>query len=215
MESELRTTMIKLAIEHSDVDMLERLHAREVPQLYSESKYPGVIPEYDEVYRDELLKVVLSAGDEVHEYFRQEFEIGDIRNEKNVFMFPFIGEMTEELIRRNNVNAVKFLEKILAHDKQILAKLTSYMQREKKRLRKEFYDTTDNSYLEDIIRQDIHFSIENKTIKAFSRTASDGFVTNIAKINAVPKNCRLSDLIENINAVYDEITVYADKNDRR
>lgn len=120
---ELRKDIICLAIECGNLELLEKMHARETPELYSACWYSNRLPTGEEHCDPEIMEALVSAKEEVLQYFAEKFEIEDQQGEKYQFVFPFLGELIERLIERRSDVAVQLLRKAKSHNQSVYSKL--------------------------------------------------------------------------------------------
>lgn len=108
---DLRQSIIELALEYKDIELLHRIHARETPELYRGGAFGKVEPCE---YIDSLSK----SDDKILEYFTDEFDI-DVpidswdRNDfiTRTVIFPSVAELTKALISNKSDFAKTALEK--------------------------------------------------------------------------------------------------------
>ena len=95
-KDDLRFKLMALAIKNKDFDMLDRLHAREVPMLYKLSHLYGWHPhEYklpQSKNTEQFINSLASCTNTTLSYFFEPFTIEPAyRDEKNTFIFPYAG----------------------------------------------------------------------------------------------------------------------------
>ncbi len=74
MQDDLRTDMVALAIKHKDFEMLDRLHAREIPALHQLAVF-ALPPDCGKYYNEKLMEALFCANREVLEYFSDELQL--------------------------------------------------------------------------------------------------------------------------------------------
>ena len=202
MESDdsLRRKMIALAIERSDLEMLDKLRAREIPSMYTLRKYGTGKTEFEEHYDIDLVASLVKADEKVLDYFSSEIDIlSAYGEEKYTFMFPEISLLLDKLIENKNECAKAILERCIEHNKN-----TYKIIREIKDRRYEengfVYSNFEFSFFED-----------GNIISVFDREKTDGTVTNIVKVSVDSDSLVVSDLIKELNKIYDSILAFDTK----
>ena len=109
MKDELRKEIIALAVQNKDIDILDKMRARELPTLYVEAHYlSGTHPNIKKYYNKNLVNSIIKADYEIIDYFTDEFEIIDKVKYRNkikrcdTYLFPFISDVVNGLINNNN-----------------------------------------------------------------------------------------------------------------
>ena len=75
-EDTLRERLIELACDNGDLSMLEKLRAREHPQLYWKANYQSFsCPDFGSYDRERLVSRIAASGEEVLGYFTEPFKI--------------------------------------------------------------------------------------------------------------------------------------------
>jgi hypothetical protein len=97
-----RMQMIALAIQHDDFEMLTQLKAREIPSLYQTSFLVSNLPDCKMYYNEDMVSWASKASNKMLDYFSDEFEITDHFQKKYIFMFPFIAELIDLLVKSKN-----------------------------------------------------------------------------------------------------------------
>lgn len=105
----LRGRLIALAVKQNDADMLKELRAREIPVLYDGMNGGNGTIGKDDYYMPELQNALLDADDDIIHYFSQEYEITDNRNGVNRYIYPFIGNLIDQMLEKRKENAAKKL----------------------------------------------------------------------------------------------------------
>ncbi len=129
-QDDLRFKMIALAIRAKDFQVLDSLHARELPLLHNVNPFVYTrlkecrLPKSRNV--DLMIESIASSENTVLSYFFQEFDIETKRGEKNTFVFPYAGKVLDALmIQKKNAVQIRFLEKAISHNKHIQKALRS------------------------------------------------------------------------------------------
>ena len=218
-EDHIRLEIITLALKNDDFAMLDKLRAREIPEMYYHTHYSGVSPEYEEYYNDDLVSEIAKSSNNVVEYFTNEFEInnkfmykGDDR--VNTFMYPYISELLNKLIMNNHPyvefalkNAIKHSQKILNFIKNSIADSiestaeiykATYQEEQLSQLKISFVDkATQDLTVYDNCRAIKYFDL-------FGRTGK-GITTTIAYVSSKSNDALINRLINELNGLYDRI----------
>lgn len=216
-EDELRINLISLAADNNDIEMLNNLRAREIPQLYYRTHYlSGNHPDFDSCYNERMVKHIASSSEEILDYFTDSFEVRDYvkykdgSNRVHTFMFPYISKLLNMLIKNKSPFAETAIKKALKYNKQTYSKLCELILAVK----------NDERYAEEYMRemwkrtceQDFDF-YENGDIVMFRAFYSkmtvknqiDGIITNVAHITRIPSSHILKHLAEELNESYEAI----------
>lgn len=201
-EDQLRMYIISLAADHNDLKMLEKLRAREIPELYYKAHYLSCAhPDFNVHYNKAMVSHIAKSNDKVLDYFTDPFEIRDqIRykdgsKRRHTFVFPYISQLLNMLIENNSTFLEKALEKAIAHNEETLEKLRSLIKQ-----------SIDNGcYYNDGWKREAIFS-ENGNIVSFrDPLAVTGIITNIANVTKESKDAQVNVLIEQLNKSYNKV----------
>ena len=216
-EDALRVELIALACDHRDIQTLEKLRARENPQLYYRAHYLSALhPDFDGNYNERMVKHIAKANDYVLDYFTEPFKIRDHVNyddgskRSHTFMFPYISQLLDYLIIARSQFAETAVKKAIKHNKETYQKLCELILSVKNDPRYE------KEYMKDIwiksCEQDLDF-FENGSIVMFRALYSnidknnyiDGIITNVPHITKLPTSPALKHLVEELNDSYIKI----------
>lgn len=210
MRDELRTNMIALAIRHEDMEMLEQLHAREIPTLYQLSFYSVQSDPYEKYYNVKFMEALTHASDKVLEYFCEEFEISDRFGSPNKFIFPFMGELIERLLQNKNNSAEYMLKGAIRHNQYVYDQLTTLLTDAIRFYSNMYYDITDETTKESLtqrILKDLFFYSEGRLVNYFTVLSRTGkrWASNIIRVNAESTDTMISRRILELNDLYHAI----------
>lgn len=211
MRDELRTHLIALAIQHEDIEMLERLRAREIPYLYQMSYCspgPDICKPY---YNKKLMDTLACASNKILEYFSEEFEIIDKFGSSKKFLFPFIGELIERLLQNKNPFVEYILKDAIQHNQYVYDQLFLLLDNAVQSLKELDYIDIKNEETKDRltneILRDFRFFDEGSLISYFS--ISSGAVkklnSNIIQVNAESTDPMIKRRILELNDLYNAI----------
>lgn len=201
-EDQLRLYIISFAADHSDLKMLEKLRAREIPELYYQAHYLSCAhPDFSAHYNRDMITHISKSSDEVLNYFTDPFEIRDqIRykdgsKRRHVFVFPYISQLMNMLIENRSSFFKTALEKAIEHNETTMKKLHNLIKESIK----------NGCYRGDYWKEEFYFS-ENGNIVSFRDCfAVTGIITNIVNVTKMSSDAEENRLIKRLNASYNSI----------
>ncbi|MCM1056659.1 MAG: ankyrin repeat domain-containing protein [Firmicutes bacterium] len=201
-EDQLRMYIISFAADHNDISMLEKLRAREIPELYYKAHYLScACPDFDIHYDKNMVSHIAKSSDKVLDYFTDCFEIRDrIRykdgsNRRHTFVFPYISQLLDMMIENNSTFLRTALEKSIEHNENTWRKLKALINE----------SVNDGCYYGDYWKKEVAFH-ENGNVVHFRDTfAVTGIITNIAKTTKKSSDSQINGLINKLNDSYDRI----------
>ncbi len=207
-EEFLRNQTIKLAVEKKDYDVLEKLRARETPALHglTIASYQGSVLCHPK--HEELIDTVAESDDEeMIKYFSTEFEIEDMHKRVHPFMFPFLGDVIDRMVKNKHLQTANVLKRAIAHNK----KAYETLEKCTKELRDSFKESYLESVMKDYIMNGLNY-LEDETIVSYhyslERSKYKGMVTNIVKVKSKSSSEELNQLINELNGWADKIINY-------
>ena len=226
-KDDLRFKLMALAIKNKDFDMLDRLHAREVPMLYKLSHLYGWHPhEYklpQSKNTNQFINSLASCTNTTLSYFFEPFTIESAyRGEKNTFIFPYAGLLLEQMIKQKNHNAHYFIEKTIKHNKGVLNLLNKAIDESTKSCNT-YYERLklSNTYTKQFIKaeatRDLYLYPDIDFVaftypRLIGTEAIKGFITNVVHITAKSSDSEVQFLINELNYTYESIQkLYAEK----
>ncbi len=214
-EDELRKEIIALAVQNKDIDILDKMRARELPTLYVEAHYlSGSYPNIKKYYNKNLVNSIIEADYEIIDYFTDEFEIIDHVKYKDkskrfhTFMFPFISDVVNGLINNNSSFTEIALKKIILHNQKTYDSLISLIDNcIATNLDRCNFEHTEY-YEKEITKSVLKYFDYNDdgNIVSFSDTLNTKrIITNIVYVDAESSNPLINHLIGEINNLFDMI----------
>lgn len=201
-EDQLRMYIISFAADHNDLSMLEKLRAREIPELYYQTHYLScACPDFDVHYDKNMVSHIAKSSDEVLDYFTDPFEIRDqIRykdgsNRKHIFVFPYISQLLDMLIEDNSSFLKTALEKSIEHNESTKEKL--------KLLIKE--SINNGCYYGDYWKREVNFHENGNVVHFRDPLAVAGIITNVARVTKKSEDNQINHLIKRLNDSYNGI----------
>lgn len=126
----LRKATIRMALEHGDLDMLERMHAREIPCMGFLNVFTSYRMNSEKYYDEQQVMLIAGSGDAVLEYFSDEFIIESGRpGGDHKVVYPYISQLASELICSGHPFARRLLEKTIEHNRAARERLRILMKR--------------------------------------------------------------------------------------
>ena len=126
-DQSLRLRLLALAAERGDLDMLAKLHAREIPAFYQASAKGWTTPAEAEsqmqmrgneelrkakqLAEENLLDSVAAAFEKLPAYFAEEFEVKNSFGEVHRFMYPRLPELAARLLEKKEEEGARVLLK--------------------------------------------------------------------------------------------------------
>lgn len=222
-EATLRSKMISLAIDHKDLDMLNKLKAREIPSLYGTSFLGLHMPDCDKYFDEEMVEhISASENEEIISYFAEAFIVTAQFGKKYWFLFPYISKLLEMLLRNKSKYADLVLVKVIEHNKLTYEKLKKLIGDAYHLQKESFSWITDEKQLAEKCNADIARELdfyENGQIVNFRQVFTpnqkssevDGITTNIIYVNASSNNSVTQRFIQEANEWFEKIRKYQNK----
>ena len=226
-EDKLRTQTAVLAIENGDCDILDNLHAREIPELHDVAIWGTDNLDFVKNRNDDLIEAIaVSENEEILAYFSDEFPVQDRWKRENTLMFPFLNDVIKIMLDNNNKYAGYIIRKMIAHNKSTYEKTTSLIneacqteysgiQKNKEKIIKEAYqngislaDLRITFKTEEEVKKAIlnWFKFDKNTnLVSFFSEAQTGIATNIYKVTSKKGSAEIKALVKELNDWYNKI----------
>lgn len=222
---DLRMQMISLALEHGEVEMLHQLRAREIPSLYHACYLSCSSADCDSYYNEDMVNHIAKAGEEILDYFSEEFDTKDILGKTNIFMFPYMTNLIDILIKENSPYLEKVLRASLKHNRNVYKKLEK-LKRDSTEYYKKYYEeisqfrdaagvlhrTKDEEWVKSCVDSTISGIVEEtdfyengNIIRYRDGGTQDGLITNIIRVNENSDKKEIECLIQKVNDLYSKI----------
>lgn len=213
----LRTQMISLAIENNALEMLDQLHAREIPSLYQYRYMAHMVAldslDFDKHYDEDMVIQIANASEEILDYFFEEFEITDRVGQTSKFMFPYMTELIDLLVEKKHIYAEEILRRALKHNQWAYHSIEKLIENVKNDCLKEYLHHPDEIAKKEMLKKEAIKDVmsrfdfyENDNLVSFNdRFAGIVFMTNIIHANKTSGQSRINSLIEKLNDYYDKI----------
>ena len=206
----LRQKMIALALENCDLDMLTELRAREIPTLYAHCLSPFAEHSCGDCFEEEVIDEIVRSDSKVLDYFSQEFVITDKFGYQHRFLYPYMQQILERLIKNNSKYAEVLLRRSIEHNEKVLEKLSGMvadaLEAAKASCNCENYKVP----AEDMIRNVMwYYKFTEEGLLSYyyviSRHDVPKFCANVIRVDAGSKDLLLSMLIGRLNGLYADV----------
>lgn len=217
-QDQLRMDITALAVENGDREVLDRLRAREIPELYYKAHFLNyAMPEINKHKNRILIEQAAKASKEIVEYFTDTFPVRDYVKYKDGserehrFLFPYISDLLELLVKNGHEYTASALKKCIAHNNAVYSSLkqlmTDSLENEVSRLNISSleYQKTVKGELIGGLNRDFAYS-ENGNIVIFRAWfGHEGLITNIAEAKTNSKDPQIQMLIDDLNESFTKI----------
>ncbi len=215
-EDDLRLKLISLALKNEDFEMLEALHAREIPLLYTiiygtfRITHPITLPMSNNT--EQMIQNIAMSKRNVIAYFFKEFELKACDNSKNTFIFPYTGEILDTLIKRKRLSECKHFLRIAIARNQEIQKLVQNLYGKGMAMCRDYFADYEKKeiYNEKFFKKETlygYYFFPESGFIAFSTPyyiqTVTYFVTNIAKVTQTSSDTEVQCLINELNTTYD------------
>lgn len=215
-QDDLRFKMIALAIQDKDFEMLNTLHAREIPLLYTIN--PALhwtlkdkqLPSSHNV--DQMIVNIAASENTALSYFFDEFETeAEINASRSTFVFPYAGQVLNGLINNKRyAESKRFLEKSIEHNKKVqknLQRLVDKSIANCKELNSVLPNSSyyDDAYFKREAWRKYYFYPDSGFVAyymPFYTKDATGFITNVINVTASSKDQEVQFLIDELKKTY-------------
>ena len=210
-QDRLRTQTIALAVENSDVEMLDALLARETPELHSETIFYWKSEAPLKKDEDLLRAVALSDNKQILDYFSDEFFVNVRGGHKNKFVFPQMGELIDLMLDNGKMRSAEvFIRKAIRHNKSILNRLQTMIKEayelnlsrlgfDQKGMEEYIMEQTLSTLCYDDMHNMVKFSYSPERHKYV------GIISNYVRVTSEKSNALLKELVIELNETCDAI----------
>lgn len=213
-EDQVRIQAITLAIENEDIGTLNSLHARENPALHAIS-FSLDQADTNKYYNKELITSVANANEKILMYFSEEFKIQKAKKGRDIFIFPYIGQVIDLMLLNQRKEVELLIKKAIKHNRKTYENLKNMID--------DAYETTCKTHSEPWgfkPDEEMCNSLMKRILANLSYTAKKDMVsfyyspdgetvnaltTNIVKITNTSKTLILNELISELNLWYNKI----------
>lgn len=210
-EDYIRTQALALAIENKDIGMLDKLCAREIPALH-EINARLQNSDLSKYYNKDLVNAIAHADKEALDYFIQEFVVEDQWKHPNRFIYPYIGNVIDIMLKEGRKEAEVVIKAINEHNRWVYKKLTEMIDD----ANTISCDRLAGLAMEDAIRGSIRKHIiddvslsENKDMITFyyikGDKKADFFTSNIVAVSEQSGSASINNLVKESKVWYQKI----------
>lgn len=215
-QDDLRFKMIALAIRDKDFEMLNTLHAREIPLLYTINPIrhwtlrDKQLPSSSNV--EQMIESIAAGENTAISYFFEEFETEAESNAlRSTFVFPYAGQVLDALITgKRNAESKRFLEKAIEHNKKVQKDLQKLVNKSKANCKELYSGTPNASYYDDAYFRheawrEYYFYPDTGFIAYYMPLYSKntmGFITNVINVTASSNDSEVQFLIDELKKTY-------------
>ena len=195
-DDSLRRKMIVLAIEKRDINILDKLRAREIPPMYQLKTAGNPHTDFEKFYDTEMVEALSKADEAVLDYFSKEITvITSFKNTPQKYMFPSIGILLEKLIANKNKCTEAILSRCIEHNRNTYFFVKEIVERQIDYYHRCYFDYFKDGNIISVLDS----QSKNNDV------AKDGIVTNIIRVNTQSNSFVVSDLINVLNKYFDDI----------
>lgn len=201
-QDRLRTQTAVLAIENGDCDVLELLRARETPGINLAFSTTPNYHDFKNSRNEDLIEAIANSNDKrIIDYFTEEYVLPDkLKVEDRLFVFPFLGEVIEKLIKNKNAFAETVIRRAIEHNQNVYEKLSALID-------------VEYNYLQSIGTRGTEKEIKNQIARYFRHDDSSDCVS--LSIIAVPHKAFVGNIIKSeSNKISSEETKYIEELNR-
>lgn len=198
----LRINIISLAADYKDISVLEKLRARELPELYYKAHYLSCSwPDFNIHYNKNMVTHIAKSSDNVLDYFTEPFEVRDYVKykdgniKKHTFVFPYISQLLDLMIENNSTYLKTALEKLIQYNENVLEKLQALIKQ----------SIISGCYSNDNWNKEVYFHDNGNIIHFRDRLSGNGIITNIIKVTKKSGNTEIDKLVDQLNSSYSNI----------
>ena len=201
-QDRLRTQTAVLAIENGDCDVLELLRARETPEINLAFSTTPNYHDFKNSRNENLIEAIAISNDKrIIDYFTEEYVLPDkLKVEDRLFVFPFLGEVIEMLIKNKNAFSETVIRRAIEHNQNVYEKLSALID-------------VEYNYLQSIGTRGTEKEIKNQIARYFRHDDSSDCVS--LSIIAVPHKAFVGNIIKSeSNKISSEETKYIEELNR-
>lgn len=214
---DFRKKMISLAIEYDEIELLVQLRAREIPFLYSvcHCRYIVNIEYFNKCYDENMIAYIAEANEQILDYFSAEYEIKDYFSGVNKFVFPFLSDVLNLMVKNRSPYLEKILKRSIEHNRQscnqLKKRLANVIESRLEEAKNSIYGLQDTyiEHMKSTITENVWNQIdfyEHANIFIFNGIAErNGTVINLVHVNEQSNDKNICSLIQELNDLYDSI----------
>lgn len=210
-ERGIRQSVIALAMENKDFNILSSLRAREIPTLYQLCANAGCLSThcYD-YYNEDVIDEIVHSNDAVLAYFSDEFQIQDPWKREHTFVYPFLSKVIEKLVASKSKFAEPVIRKAIEHNKCVFDDLSVIINNYSKCIQDSYLDWRICS-VDDLKKQVMNYFIffkEDDFVFFLFTTPQQKcgkFCSNVVNANILSNDLLIGSLIKELNKSYNAV----------
>lgn len=205
----LRTQIISLALENNDYDVLYEMRAREFPPQFTMTTTSITSIKFSEYYDAAFIEAILSSKKKAVQYFCEEYSVESKRQkEEFLWIFPFLGELIVEAVKRNSSKANMLLDAAIKHNEETYNALKKAILQVAKQMKKDYFRNQGFQEVLTAVLRDFHISEEKNVISFWCYRIQDGIIkvaTNITRTDVKSKKPEIQNKIDILNELHSQI----------
>ncbi len=181
--------------------MLDKLRARELPELYNLQYLSSIQPDFNASCNAKNIQHIAKSSKKILEYFTDSFEIDDFMKykdgskRKHTFVFPYISQLLDRLVSDNSPFANRALEKMIAYNSSVLEKTDKLVSKVQ----------ASRYYYEEYWDHNFGYYKESDIVRFHDEGTTNGIITNIAKVTKKSDDSKTNELEISLNSIYNKI----------
>ena len=214
-QDRLRTQTIALAIENNDIEMLDALLAREIPEFHSVDFFYSHSDDPLKKDGDLIHAIAFSENKKILNYFSDEFSVKNPQGHSNKFVFPHMGELIDTMLDNGKYRSAEiFIRKAIRHNKSTLEGLKALIQTsyEINKSRLNLFGNEMEEYLKKQTLANLCYDEMCNLVKYFycpvytpEKRQYVGLVSNYVRVTTEKSNALLKELVTELNETCDAI----------
>ncbi len=208
--------MIALAIRNRDIETVEKLHGRETSDMTSIDQFAFNNYKFEEKKDEELIKTVAQADEDILELFSSEFDVDDNFGNPHTFIYPFLGEVIDLMLKNGDRKVELPLRKAIRHNKEVYRNLTDRIS-EITKAYKEQYSFMETEELDSLIKKELEFYMASspdgkilRVLNPFRRDTESSYVSNYITITRDSNSPILKELIAELKETAEKLSQLAE-----
>lgn len=210
-ERSIRQSVIALAMENKDFNILYSLRAREIPTLYQLCFNTTHLSTHCcDYYNEDVIDEIAHSNDAVLAYFSDEFQIQDPWKKEHTFVYPFLSKVIEKLVASKSKYAEPVIRKAIEHNKRVFDDLSVIINDYAKCIRDSYNDQNMCS-LDDLKRHVMDHYIffkEDDLVSFWFATLQQKhgkYYSNVVNANISSNDLLIGSLIKELNKSYNAV----------
>ena len=200
----LREGLMRLAIEASDLRLLQEMHARD-GQIQKELCWGWTLEECGEV-NDTLVDAIAAAEEDIIAYFAEEYQVQDNFGKQERWLSPYFEPLLHRLLETGNPLAERMLKTAVEHNQYAYDYLNRLFNGDQKNFRSSLFEYEEGR---EIIRQEIlwgrKFNKAGNLVLYIDARSGDRLTTNLVRVDAEVSSEAMKQLAGRVNDIYEKV----------